>query len=372
MSNLTPEKRMNKNGVMVTKHVKAVATAPSSQLLPAPSMKAENTKKPFKPSPKQATVRDLACYLQYTEADAELTDKLATGGDHYGKARVSEFRLNASEAQFYDVHSVASMGNTAVMMRAGVRSKEEALELLDSLHLGRLVAGNSEMTQAMLDNKVSFEQYTEFRRDCDFDEEDTDPQAYADAATIHAVKGYRSLMTDTVHSAYEEVIDGRLSASDIKTIGLGRFQNALSSDPIFKALAAIKSGETDYNALQLAVFLDRASGEVGYTTALRMADAYGMDFVSGLTSMWKAQAIHDNMEESVEERRKAISYADEIEGLTDPNKPYSIATNDVLKLYRAEVSPELAVEQTEAGLTPEQIIAIHKEGIASSIASGFL
>jgi hypothetical protein len=372
MSNLIPEKRMNKHGVMVTKHVKPAITMPSSHEIPPPVVKKTESKNKFKPSARQKEKRDLSMYLPYDECDAELTDKLAEDGNHYGKTFRTGFRFEASETEFYDVHSVASLGNAATMLASGVRSKEEALELLSGIHLDRIVEDNSLMTQAMLENRVSFESFLEFDKVCGF-EKDTDPQLYADAASIHSVKGYHTLTSDLGRSIYDEVLDGRLSASDLKTIGLNRLQNAMSSDPVFKALAAINNGEAAYDAPQLAVFLDRASNEVGYTVAIQMADAYGIEYVSGLNSIWKAQSIQDSMKDAdVETRREAINYADEIEQLTDISKPYSLSTNDVLKLYQEGVAPEVAVEHTEAGLTPEQIIAIHKEGIASSIASGFL
>jgi hypothetical protein len=372
MSSLIPQKRMNKHGVMVTKHVKAVVTTPSSQQLPAPSMKKADAKNKFKPAARQAQKRDLSMYLPYTDCDAELTDKLAEDGQHYGKTIRTGFRFEASETEFYDVHSVASLGNAATMLHSGVRSKEEALELLSSLHLDRLVEDNSRMTQAMLENRVSFEGFLEFDKVCGL-EEDTDPQLYADAASIHSVKGYHGLTSDLGRSIHDEVLDGRFSASDLRTVGVSRLQNAMSPDPIFKALAAINKGEAAYDAQQLSVFLDRAGSEVGYTVAIQMADTYGISYVTGLNSIWKAQSIQDKMQDSdLETRRAAISYSDKIEQLTDITKPYSLSSNDVLSLYREDIDPELAVEQTEAGLTPEQIIAIHKEGIASSIASGYL
>jgi hypothetical protein len=372
MSNLIPEKRMNKHGVMVTKHVKPAITMPSSHEIPPPAVKKTESKNMLKPSARQKEKRDLSMYLPYAECDAELTDKLAEDGNHYGKTLSTGFRFEASETEFYDVHSVASLGNAATMLASGVRSKEEALELLSGLHLDRLVEDNSLMTQAMLGNRVSFESFLEFDKVRGFDEY-PNPQLYADAAAIHSIRSFHGLTSDLGNSIYDDVLDGRFSADDLKTVGVSRLQNALSPDPIFKALAAINKGETAYDAKQLAAFLDRAGSEIGYTVAIQMADAYGMEYVSGLNSIWKAQSIQDSMEDAdVETRREAISYADEIEQLTDISKPYSLSTNDVLKLYREDVAPEVAVEHTEAGLTPEQIIAIHKEGIASSIASGFL
>lgn len=372
MSNLIPEKRLDKNGVLVTRHLKPANAIVASPAIPPPAMKEAAPKAKFKPAARQVEKRDLSMYLPYTDCDAELTDRLAKNGNHYGKNVNTGFRFEASEMEFYDVHSVASLGNTATMMASGVRSKEEALELLSGMHLDRLVEDNALMTQAMLENRVSFEGFLEFDKVRGFDEY-PDPQLYADAASVHSIKGFHSLTSDLGRSIYDEVLDGRFSVSDLKTVGVSRLQNAMSPDPIFKALAAINRGEATYDASQLAVFLDRAGSEVGYTVAIQMADTYGIGYVGGLNSIWKAQSIQDKMKDSdVEARRAAINYSDKIERLTDITKPYSLSTNDVLSLYREDIDPELAVEQTEAGLTPDQIIAIHKEGIASSIASGYL
>jgi len=372
MANLIPVQRVDKNGRLVTRHVKASSAPVSAQKLPAPVMKKLGKQGAFTPTSRQKEKRTFELFLYYTDCDAELTDKLAEDGYHYGKTVQAGFRFIASETEFYDVLSVLSLGNAVTMMRSGVRSKEEALKILNSLHLNRLVEDNAAMTEAMLRNRISFKSFLGIRNECDYSE-GTDPQLYADAADILSTRGYSQLVTPWGTGVYYEVLDGRISAADVKTIGVNRFQRSFSSDPIFNALAAIHEGKADYDAAQLAQFLDRTSGEVGYTAAIDMANAYGIEFAGGLDNIWKAQGIHDTLQDNdVETRRAAIIYADTIERLIDPSKPYSLSSVDILKLYREGIDPEIAVEQTEARLTPEQIIAIYKEGIASSIASGFL
>lgn len=372
MSNLMPEKRLDKNGVLTTKHVRVSSDPAPSRVLPAPALKTGKQNTGPKLTAKQKTPRTTELRLNYHEADAELTDRLAPDGEHYGKTYVVTYRLNASDAEFYDVHSVASLGNTATLLKAGVRSKEEALKLFKDLHLDRLQEFNTDFTRAMLEKRVTMEKYWDFTNQHGFTP-GTEPDHYADAADIYSIKAYRKVSSDFGINVVEDLLDGKYTAADLKKIGAERLNKAMQPEVIIKALVAIKDGTADYDATQLAAFLDRTGKELNYSVGMELANTYGMEFISGMSSMWQTYSVSGVITDlPVETRREILTYANEIAVLDTP-QAHGMTPNDIVALYHGGVNPKTALDQWNSGeLTAQQIVAVHQEGVAPSIASGWL
>lgn len=371
MTNLIPEKRMNKNGVLVTKHVKASQETASDKSLPAPSMTPPaGSTKHFKPSPRQRQKEYQTALLNYTEADAELTDRLAKNGDHYGKTIKVGYRFTASEVDFYDIHSIASLGDTLTMMTGGIKTKEEAIAFLEEKHLTRCLKENP-LAGHLLENRVSFDAYLQFHENTPFDEQKHDPKLYAEAALIFTVPRYRSAVTEDGGAPHEWVLDGKVNAYDLMQIGSSRLTKVFTASPVLRALERINSGEADYDAEQLGPFLDHVNSlGVGYTIGVNLINSYGIEFTKNISDLWKMKEVHMTLiDQDSESRRKAISYVDEITQLLPNN---TITMDGMLALHAAGIDPKVAADRSKAGLRVNQIIAVDKEGIASSVSSGYL
>ena len=337
-----------------------------------PGLKPEKYKAQYKPAPKQKAVRLIEAWLNYNVADAELTDRLAEGGDHYGRSVTVRFNFEASDTEFFDVHSVASLGNTATLMKAGVRSKEEALRVLNDLYLERLHEDNTEFSDIMMKNRVSVDKYLNFNVEHPYSAE-YEPQHYVDAARIYATKSFRRTKTSDGYELYEAVLGGRFTADDLIKIGASRLSNAMEPDRILNALASIKNGTAGYDIDQLKALLEKSANNMNPSTVLELADKYGMEFTLGRSNLWITNAVSQKVSDlPLETQREVLTYVDELRTAVGATM-HAMTPSEMVQLFQGDVPPEVVAEHWQQGdLTAQQIIALHRGDTAPSIANGWL
>lgn len=369
MSNLIPEKRLDKNGRLVTKHVRAIPASSRALPLPAPGVKMEPQRPALKLTPRQKKQQPMWLSFDYQEMDPELTDRLQKNGDYYGSSVLVQHSFEASEAEFYDVHSVASLGDTSLLMRHGVRSKEDALELLDSLHLERLVQDNSEVMGNLLEHRISFKAYTEFRQKRQL-VPGTHPKRYADAAALHSIKGYKRVITLDGRYPYDDLLEGRYSLEDIETIGPERLRS--ESGAILSALEISSRIEGGYSVDDLVKYIDTSGTEVSYGVAMELLKAFGMKFVNQMESLWKTDRVSEVVgNRSIKEQREILTYNSTMDSLASWTE-HLFTPLQVVELFDAGIPPEDAVHRRSSGMNVDQIIRTHKDGIGINVASGWL
>ena len=376
MSNLVPEKRVDKNGVLTTKHVKSSVTPVPSKPLPAPSLKVTARKRPLKLLQRQTTPQDVMSIVRYDEVDAELTDRMAKNGEHYGHKVYVSHRFNASEEEFYDVHSVLSRQNATLLMHHGVRSKDEALELLHKLHLDRLIQPNADLTAGLLARRVPFDPYERFSRAYPYTPDAYDLKTYLDATELASLRTYQRLETKDGEPLHAGILNGQFDLADVRTMGVERLRGQGVTHSLLPALTDIKKGRADYDAAYLASYLDSKGSSVETFSAMRMLNKYGAGFMSQMTSVLKTIKVDALLESAPLERKHAVllfnSRLDELFNADNDWDKKLLAPFEVIEAYDAGLEPERVVRLREEGLSLEQIIGTHKDNISSSVASGWL
>lgn len=377
MSNLRPEKRVNKNGVAVTKHVRAAAKPASLTNVPAPALKGAPRAIPAKAKPltkKQLEPNYNSLIRAHFRVSEELTDALLAT---HGKPRLNQiYTFTCSDAEVYAVISVAGMENSAALLEAGFRDKDSTEEYLRSKGLDHLVRDESEMVRNALHRGVPTQQLFEaYRRH--FHNTDTPPDInrLLDTAEARAHKGLRE--AKFTPSIPDRIALGEISMDDIRTIGATRFLKA--SEPnefMLNQLAELNTGELDYGAEQIRETIERFTDPRGAVNTPQVRGVFAVARVCGYEEGTKLKypALSSPFiriaEGTPEEKLAAVNYAEEV--LEGVMPKFNISTQSVYKPYQAGATIEQAIQYVNGNITIEQIIAINEHGIAPSVSEGWL
>jgi hypothetical protein len=365
MNELTPEQRVNKRGVLVTKHVRASPKEKSSRAkLPAPAAS---------PATKKKDPRTIRSKRSFSDWEHMSDSRFARTPGNY--------EITANDEEMYSVLGIAEAGNAFALLERGVYNADEAKELLRKMDAEDLMIDQNDLMQELLNRNISPKD-TASLLPLIPDEWTASPHI-ADAIEFSAYDEFEGRWGASAVRRY--ILAGNIRLADIKTIGirhLGRVDNlAVMTD----TLVRLGNGESQRTAAETAVFLERASKEGVVEDSLR----------NGLALFEKhgAEAI-DRLEHiesfSVRYRPSEAGDADEAvdrvlyeallaEALVRLGKPesgsYAYWTQeypDESNLLRTEgISIEEAAQRMYDGLTARQIIAVSK-GVSVSVSDGWL
>lgn len=358
MNNLVPEKRVDKNGVLTTKHVRASKASAVGRTIPAPSAprapkQVVKTKEPIK---RQQEVRLRHMSVARHEYDEGLMQKL-------GVDRHTLFK--ASDAQIYSVMHVADAGNTLLLLKAGIRTAEEGMEKLDELGLGRLMEDNSILAKDMLGRRIHPETYYS----CLASHGDASPNFldYVEYLSIDALFDYDDIGT--------EIRAGSIKISDVKALGAGRIKKSDAHKEVKEFLVAFANGTTNTTMSDAKIIFDKYATEyMAIHDALIINSRYGSEFgtviepeafVMGTSRKLTARGVDD------ERIAKVIKYGALVRKAFYSNNSSLLALPsdiDLLQCHDAGVPPEEAAQ----GMTPQQWDAMQNNGIAPSVSGGWL
>lgn len=357
---------MDKNGRLVTKHVKAGVNH-STKNIPSPSLTSKVTGKGYKPTAKQLENAFYALDFNLYSPDSELLEKLEIDTSDYA-------RFTANHVVFCDVLSVVSSDNAIVLMSREINSSADALQFLNEQGMSRLIKDYSWEADQIIQRKINPLSYAEISaKDRG---SDSTPSWVVDAAEAHSIKSLREWQR--YPSVPTRVLDGVIGLEDIKTIGVGRMIRADSSgDALIHSLAMIHKGKVSYNAHDVRELIDNYSAGTSeiydMSKVMDMADRFGVEFTKNLFHPDYAFRMSSFLKGNQTKAKEIIEYADSIcryqsESGFQIGAPYA----DVAGLYEAGVSHEVAAEGIREGHSLNQIIAIHKEGVAPSVSGGWL
>lgn len=355
MTSLTPEQRVDKNGRLVTRHVRnGVSSAPSLAGIPAPSLPATRAKKA--PTPK--TVQKLHSDIHSFYADERLKAVFKYGAFHF----------TCSDAEAYEVMSVTDSSHTALrLLGAGVRSKQEAIAWLDKHELTDLQQDNGEVVEEVIrrglpaiPTLLAFNKYGVDRKD---------QPNYFDAVEAYTVRSLREA-TGTSDDIPHKIWMDEISLSDVRAIGATRLATAEKKMyGVVDQLEAIHKGESPYDleALKGLITLGEETNFISDTIV--DAKFYGAEFVLGMKDWRYAKSLTYLLPKGTYNKGQIK----EIMKLSDDLRASGKFLNpDGLQLiYGAKVSVKETVEGLDKGLELSEIVAI-KEGIQPSVTSGWL
>lgn len=376
-NNLIREQRLDKNGKLNTKLVRNGNTPSAALKVPAPTLGTTTPKaKAYKPTANQKAQRNYQIESRDFQTDPRLADIVGIQKDWRQR---HHYKFRASDVEMYGVYSVTTMTNAAALMSHGILSKEDALEFIHENGLERIIRDRSEIMDGLLQRKITAQTLIHFDMEHEMSNVE-DPQLVLDAVEVYSVKGYKHIMVSSKRNSSvdpdltERVLTGEIALNDLKAFGAGRLKASSDYMAIVYALESIKKGSVDYTAVQLRNYLERSGKDLTHTDAIALANAYGVRFVENLRFQYQARMMHEHItysELGTQERRDLMLFNDFFHmGLN--NKNLHVKRQDVIDLSQSGVEALHAGRMIGAGRTVQEVLAIHKEGIAPSIADGWL
>ena len=286
---------------------------------------------------------------------------------------VINYYCQASDAEAYEVMSTIAPRSLLPLLVAGVRSKEDTIEYLHTRGLDDHIIDNSALVQEAIRRAIPPKKIMQM--DNDFPSIGMDHEFYFDAVEVNSIKALQEL--ESGRGVTERVLNGSISASDIKKIGAGRVASAGGNSQVLEQLTMIKAGDSSISVEQLAQIIIKANPRTiqsdPYTVnqTVRAARTYGPEVILSLDNLnllnRKASEL-SALEEDPEEVGKMLQWTDRIWQLTIAIPK----TDDIVMLYRAGISPEVTAEHFEPGMTAQQLVALTQEDIKPSLTSGWL
>lgn len=364
MSNLIPEKRLDKNGVLTTKHVRAGAK-PSAikSALPAPSLtQPQQASRAYKqPNKTQLKRYSRAFTASVFKRDTELMNKLDID------STLGVYRFMASDSDLYEMMAFTSTGNALTMQQAGIKTSTDAIAYLRANGMEHLIERNYLALEAQ-ERRIPVEDF--MRETMNASEEKLNSPLFLDSIEASGIAALNSYFT-------WEVREGLISLADIKAVGATRIKKADSWDAICDSLKDIHSGKANYTTEDLKNILDRFSPTTHHIKeSLVIADYYGGEFAMNLkfpnTSTMDFHSSLIETDNSKERNASLLAYASVIysdfPGIIGYSRNYPDG-DEITRFHDAGISVSDVVEQK---VTVHQLDAIEKHGISASVSGGWL
>lgn len=365
MSNLTPEKRLDRNGKLVTRHVRNSTAKSASQSIPAPTTTSTSS---TPPGPSAARTKPRTWDVDrwsLSRADSKLRDACTTYNTSY------TYDFTCSDVEAYDVMSVVNFANAVPVLSTGARSAAEAVEFLKKNNLQHLIIDNAAPAREALARNLSAERVAKgYNKDLPADAEESehfmDAVEASTMASLDNGSGWHSAMIRLT-------LKGRININDVKTIGVTRVAALALSET--ERLEALKRGDLGFNAetyRELVIRTNKHNSSDQYTTTavLSLARQHGADNILKLEYLPAAAQINNRLDAlgyPEDQRLGAITWHDEFRR----EYMFGVSTHDIMAFYESGISPHDAALGLQDDLTAQQIIGIHN-GIESSVAEGWL
>lgn len=381
MSNLIPEQRADKNGNLVTRHVRSTPKQGTGRsAMPQPSLGAKSevrgAKKAFKPRKTQLEQNHISHSVDRYPFDKRLvTDESERQAERERGSRYysSYYAFRASEVEVYDVLSVAPIGEALRMLSRGIRTADEARAHLTEHGAADLILDRHDTMNEALEKNVSHYDFVSKYEEMDDRKQSSD----------HLIDCVRFASTSLAEGLNGTLIDqiasGRVSFDDIKAVGITRLKSHSRAYAVVSAFEGLNSGEGDYTIDGIKALVDRASEEVldsrefGYVcrvmrlTSLEetmsfkklkpLANAYHFYNIAPGSNKYEGSSLE-----------RALYAARLDQGL--PGRIRSSNYSDTF--FEAGIPADKAVDVISRGGGVREAIAIHEEGIQGSVAGGWL
>lgn len=364
MSNLQAVKRLDKNGVLTTKHVRvdSKSKTPSSPI-PAPKAAPKSPVKTKAPTKSQLKPQPRAVTASLEQRDPELLNALGIDAD------LGIYRFRASDAQVYEVLSVTGNGTALALLQSGIRSRDDAENYLMDNGFERLLTDNSAYAQEAQARGIDPKWYFQQTR-LSSDEDLSDPLFWdALEVTNSAALSYNQNLRHSVRN-------GEIRMADIKTVGATRISKSLGQNEIEEALVKIASGEANYSASDLKAVIEKFGDQsnVLMESALALTEDYGVDYALSIRNPKPhIMAVNDIMKDNgddPERIKSTLTYYDDLDAQGyGGNCAFETTMSNVLRFHDAGVS---AADAYSGKITLTQLDAIDEHGINASLSSGWL
>jgi hypothetical protein len=366
MGNLIAEKRVDKNGVLTTKHVRAGAkTAASKTAMPAPKL--ATSSKAASRSYKAPTAGQLKRVFRTFTASMENPDpQLLEALGLPPTNEVGIYRFNASANELYEMMARTSNGNALALINAGYNSVPEAMQFLSDHGLKHLEEPCPMALEAQ-ERRIPIEKFVSAMRDAT-PERLAHPNFmdYMEVTGIAAFSEFSTLPGDVFH--------GGIRLSDMKAVGITRIGKSIGWDSTEKAFRKMADGTANYGPEDLKVVLDLFGGSSSayIEHAMELTDRYGIDFTKTIKDpthyLMKAEADLVEKGTDVQRIKSLLKYRDEFVN-ENVARMVPFSDEEMERFHDAGVSPADVIAKR---ITLTQLDAIEEHGISPSVSGGWL
>jgi len=360
--NLTPEKRLDKTGKLVTRHVRSSSVVSSSAAsLPAPS--AVPRKQPhgsLKLRPKQLEEKA----YQEDIREGWLSPQLQGMSHEYWDQRAN-FRAN--DVEFYSVLAVARDTDAIKILNDGVRSTEDAITYMQDCDMEPPFDRTSVVQEALRRN-ITPSDYRDFFMKSNIGTINENSPHIVDCMELFGIIS----LTNQYHDVSRLISNGEVRLEDIKKIGAVKLKGYGRLRDTIPALKALKEPDCKFNHKDVQSLLERVMPagrdasryKNDYETAIRYLVSYGPEFISSV-----------NINELNGLDRRFAHHQDRM-ALAKFHVHFSqtqlYGRGDITTLYDAGVDPIRAAELARGGMAVNSIIGVIQEDVPSSVSSGWL
>jgi hypothetical protein len=362
---LIPEKRLDKTGKLVTRHVRSEAPAPKSAVgIPAPAaapsapQQKQNAGK-FKLRPKQLQKRS------YREDITQMFLSHELQGDDF-TLRQLHHRFVANDVEVLSVLAVAHDGDAMKMLNDGVRSTEEALDYLKQRGM-EPDHDRTELVQEALRRNISAADYRDFFRSANLPGSKLNSPFLADAMELYSSASLR----DQYHWVSHDVLDGTIRFEDIKHLGYTKLKPYDRLKHTAEALRKVNEPDAKYTIGDVKHLLDSYHGTgtgFHYFIAMEFLMHEGPEYLASANkhALYSAYKKYSYLHGT--ERIETVKYH-----LTLQGDDHYWVNDEVLRtLKTAGVDPVRAGELLRSGMDPRTIINVINEELPASIGEGWL
>lgn len=376
-SNLTPEKRIDKRGVAVTRHVKIATAANSGKPMPAPSMKGGAKPAPLSHEEKRTAqrVKELGRNrirrVQRSELDIHANSVLEP-------LFKESYTVRGNDNDFYSLVEKLSVADAIVLSHHGLKP-DQLDAFIANKNYQRYVRDNTELVAKLRARGIPAKDFIN-AVGLHYDERGED--VMLDAAECSAIYSaskylgqYGAQDTLTRYVSHDQV-----ALSDIKALGPEQVGDHIGDYGTL--LLRIKNGKSLATAQEISDMIERTGDSwsderVRSVIRTRCAVRYGVEFAESIRlphMTFYAEAIADSL--PVDEAKSFLSYVDNAYE-AEPKSVWSgnatsIDMGPCWDLWEEGISTEAARKGLEGGMSAREIIAVERDGIMPAVADGWL
>jgi hypothetical protein len=379
-SNLTPEKRVDKRGIAVTRHVKTAASPTAGKVMPAPSLNgASVTAKPAPLGVEEKRIAMRVKELGRNRIRRITRSELPVHANSVLHSLYKEsYTVRGNDNDFYSLVEKLHPDDAVVLSHHGLKPDQLDAFILSNNYQFYL-RDNTELVAELRKRGIPAMDF--IRAHClRYDEGGEDVMIdAAECSAIYAASKYGDKYgARDVLSRY--VGQETVALEDIKTLGPEHVAEHIAD--FSRLLLRIKRGSSLATAQEIKDMIgrtgdDKSEESVRSVIRTRTAVRYGVEFAEGLRFphlTFHAEEIADKL--PVEDAKSFLTYVDNAY-TEEPSRVWSgnapqIDMEPCRELWSEGIDVEVAREGLERGFSAREIIAIEKEGIMPAVADGWL
>lgn len=372
MVHLIPEKRVDKNGVARIKHVRATPrTSSLTKAPPAPRLTPAAKGLKLRPSQIEQRKQTFSGFAYDAHTSMAKRRKTPRGDEPY--------EFTASEAEIYDVLSVAHSGDAMVLMELGVRTADEARDYLTKFGETDLIVDNGELTGEMLKRNIAPKDYLN-ATNTSAKQVDFRAPFFADQIEFDSIQSFSSSFRRDLTRRH--IYEGNLSLADIKFIGVSNLKKYDRLRGMHDTLIEYHKGKIDCSIEDMKSFVVRANNEqlvLGHfkdaVHLLRNLDRESIDEIESLSTF--ASLFNEKEEDIVAETNRAHYATVLLEGMEKTGGERSGRywaydfPRDVDTLRSAGISVKDAIPLMSEGMSAQQVVGV-LNGVSVAVSEGWL